>query len=324
MADMAIVVDNITKRFGKVHAVNGVSFEAERGQVFALLGPNGAGKSTTVRIMTTNETADSGRVEVLGLDIAKHSSDVRALIGLAGQAATIDGALTSRENLRLIGRLTHVPRHQLAGRVDELLDRFGLSHVADRPARTYSGGLRRRLDIAAALLHRPPVLFLDEPTTGLDLESRLALWELVQELVTEGTTVLLTTQYLEEADRLAHQVTVIGDGKVLANGTPAELKAKVGSAVVELGFGTEEIAVKAITALERLRGAVPQREGDVVLIPSDDGARATMDAMTILDGQGLRPTTMALRQPSLDDAFLSLTSNVSNTPSGITATGVSS
>jgi ABC-2 type transport system ATP-binding protein len=275
--------------------------------VLALLGPNGAGKTTTVRVLTTNVAPDEGRAEVMGFSTTRQPNQVRARIGLAGQYATVDGNLTGRENLRLIGRLTQLRRAAVRQREQELLEQFGLLDAADRPVRTYSGGMRRRLDVAAALMHRPRVLFLDEPTTGLDLESRLALWEMVRELVTGGTTVLLTTQYLEEADRLAQRIVVIGDGKVIAEGTPAELKARLGSAVVEIGFSQEAEAAKAEAVLSGHGGPAAQRDGTTVRLPADDGARVVMITMTTLDAHSLVPTNLALREPSLDDVFLALT-----------------
>ncbi len=308
MIRAAISVDGIKKRFGDVTALDGISFEVGAGEIFALLGPNGAGKTTAVRILTTNVRPDAGRATILGYDTATQPVAVRAHIGLAGQAATVDDMLTGRENLRLIGRLTHLRRRDIPGRVTELLARFGLTEAADRQVKTYSGGMRRRLDVAAALLHRPPVLFLDEPTTGLDLESRQTLWQMVRDLVAEGTTVLLTTQYLEEADLLAKHVAIIGGGRVVAEGTPAQLKARVGSAVVELGFADDALAVRACDALAGLRGAVPERDGSTLRLRTDDGAEVTMAAMTLLDRYDLRPSTLALREPSLDDAFLALTS----------------
>src|SRR5918992_1356051 len=228
MTEPAIFVEGLTKRFGAIEALAGIDFDVPPGTVFGLLGPNGAGKTTAVRILTTILPPDAGRAEVLGHDVVRSAGAVRARIGLAGQSAAVDPNLTGRENLRLIGRLAQLPRSQILPRVGELLERFELADAADRPARTYSGGMRRRLDVAAALVQRPPVLFLDEPTTGLDLHSRNELWEMIRELVADGTTVLLTTQYLEEADRLADAIAVVDEGRVIARGTPAELKARVG------------------------------------------------------------------------------------------------
>src|SRR6185436_12452211 len=228
MTEPAIVVDDVQKRFGEVVALSGVSFEVAPGTVLGLLGPNGAGKTTAVRILTSILTADAGRATVLGIDVAEHPQSVRLRIGLAGQYAAVDEALTGRENLRMVGRLSHMPKPEVEDRAVELLDRFGLTDAGDRPLKTYSGGMRRRLDLAAALVHRPQVLFLDEPTTGLDPGSRLDLWGVIEELVADGTTLLLTTQYLEEADRLADNIAVIDHGLVIAEGTAAELKAGFG------------------------------------------------------------------------------------------------
>ncbi|HEY6680407.1 MAG TPA: ATP-binding cassette domain-containing protein, partial [Actinomycetota bacterium] len=216
--ETAILVENLSKRFGNVEALTGIDFEVESGTVFGLLGPNGAGKTTAIRILTTILPPDDGRAEVLGYDVVHDAQKVRLRIGMAGQFAAVDPLLTGRENLRLVGKVSQMPKDLIMPRADELLERFDLTNAADRPARTYSGGMRRRLDIAAALVARPPVLFLDEPTTGLDLHSRNELWAMIKELVAEGTTLLLTTQYLEEADRLAGRVAVIDEGRVIADG----------------------------------------------------------------------------------------------------------
>jgi ABC-2 type transport system ATP-binding protein len=305
--DVAIVVEGLTKRFGSVVALGGVDFEAATGTVFGLLGPNGAGKTTAVRVLTTILSPDGGRAEVLGYDVVRDAEAVRYRIGLAGQFAAVDPNLTGRENLRLVGRLAQLPGRVIGPRTDELLERFELADAADRTVRTYSGGMRRRLDVAAALVQRPPVLFLDEPTTGLDLHSRGALWEMVRELVTEGTTVLLTTQYLEEADRLAHRIAVVDGGKVIAEGTPAELKARLGSTVIEIGMGGEAEAERARSLLSGLGAGSPEREGSTVRISSGDGPGVLMDVLRSLDGGGLGPTSLAVREPSLDDVFLALT-----------------
>src|SRR5438128_1410026 len=245
MADVAILVEGLSKRFGSVAALDGVDFQVPVGTVFGLLGPNGAGKTTAVRILATILRPDGGRAEVLGHDVVRDPSSVRYRIGLAGQSAAVDPNLTGRENLRLIGRLAQLARPLIAPRADELLERFELSDAADRPLRTYSGGMRRRLDVAAALVQRPPVLFLDEPTTGLDLQSRNELWTTIRELVNSGTCVVLTTQYLEESDRLAHHVAVVDRGVIIAEGTPAELKAQLGSTVIELGLDSEQAAARS-------------------------------------------------------------------------------
>src|SRR5215208_6958676 len=245
MSDTAILVEGLAKRFGDVVALDGIDFQVPAGTVFGLLGPNGAGKTTAIRILATILRPDGGRAEVLGRDVVRDPDGVRYRIGLAGQYAAVDPNLTGRENLRLTGSLAQLPRHEAKSRADELLERFGLRDAADRPVRTYSGGMRRRLDVAAALVQRPPVVFLDEPTTGLDIFSRNELWEMIRELVADGTTVLLTTQYLEEADRLAQRVAVVDDGRVIANDTPVALKAQLGSIVIELGMGDADRAVQA-------------------------------------------------------------------------------
>lgn len=298
----AITVSGLSKRFGDVVALDGIDLEVAAGTVFGLLGPNGAGKTTAVRILSTIIAPDAGQARVLGRDVVREASAVRASIGLAGQYAAVDPNLTGRENLRLMGRLTHLPKSQIMSRAGELLDRFDLAEAGDRPVRTYSGGMRRRLDLAAALVHRPPVLFLDEPTTGLDPHSRRELWGMIRELVSEGTTVLLTTQYLEEADLLAQRVAVLAHGRVLALDTPAVLKGRLGDTVIELGWDDEAAAVRAAARI-----ADAQRDGTMVRISTSHGPRALIDLLPALEGDGLAPTTLAVREPSLDDVFLALT-----------------
>jgi ABC-2 type transport system ATP-binding protein len=305
--DAAIRVEGLTKRFGSVVALDGIDFEVARGTVFGLLGPNGAGKTTAVRVLTTILPPDGGRAEVLGRDVVREPDAVRYRIGLAGQFAAVDPNLTGRENLRLVGRLAQMPRSSIGPRAAELLERFELSDAADRPVRTYSGGMRRRLDVAAALVGRPPVLLLDEPTTGLDLHSRNSLWEMIRELVAEGTTVLLTTQYLEEADRLASRVAVVDVGRVIAEGPPSDLKAKLGSTVIEIGMGEEAAAVRAQGALSGVAAGEPEREGSTIRLASGDGPKVLMGVLRSLDAQGLGPVTLTVREPSLDDVFLKLT-----------------
>jgi daunorubicin resistance ABC transporter ATP-binding subunit len=307
MSDIAIRVEGLVKRFGDQVALDGVDFEVPAATVFGLLGPNGAGKTTAIRVLTTILHPDEGRAEVLGFDVVKDAFAVRSVIGLAGQFAAVDPNLTGTENLWMVGRLAQLPNPQIRPRAKELLARFDLSDAADRPVRTYSGGMRRRLDVAAALVQRPKVLFLDEPTTGLDLQSRNTLWGLIGELVSEGTTVLLTTQYLEEADRLAERVAVIDVGKVVANDSPRALKAKLGSTVIEIGFEDEG---RAVRAAEVVAGVVPNRpeiEGRLLHITSNEGSAVLIDLLRALDGAGLAPSTLAVREPSLDDVFLALT-----------------
>jgi ABC-2 type transport system ATP-binding protein len=307
MNEKAIVVEGLRKRFGGVTALDGIDFEVERGTVFGLLGPNGAGKTTAVRVLATVLRPDGGRAEVLGCDVVREADAVRRRIGLAGQNAAVDPNLTGRENLRMVGILGQMRRADVMPRAQELLSRFDLSDAADRPLRTYSGGMRRRLDVAASLMPRPPVLFLDEPTTGLDLPSREELWDMIRELVGDGTTVLLTTQYLEEADRLAHRIAVVDGGKVIANDTPGRLKAQMGGIVVEMAMPGDGRVDRAVGLLaERLRDRV-EREGDMIRITSDRGARVLWDILRALDGTDLEPDSLTVREPSIDDVFLALT-----------------
>jgi ABC-2 type transport system ATP-binding protein len=306
MTDTAIFAEGLTKRFGDVAALDGIDFSVPRGTVFGLLGPNGAGKTTAVRILATILAPDAGRAEVLGRDVVRDAEYVRAVIGLAGQYAAVDPNLTGRENLRLVSKLAQLPRGAIAARATELLERFELTDAADRPARTYSGGMRRRLDIAASLVQRPPVLFLDEPTTGLDLHSRNELWTTIRHLVHDGTSVLLTTQYLEEADRLADRVAVIDHGRVIANDTPAALKAGLGSTVAEMGFDDEARAERARELLARTEPAI-DRQASTVRLTTNDGARVLIDVLRVLDGAALAPSSLAVHEPSLDDVFLALT-----------------
>jgi daunorubicin resistance ABC transporter ATP-binding subunit len=306
MSDAAIEVEGLAKRFGDVMALDGVDFSVPERSVFGLLGPNGAGKTTAVRILATVLEPDAGRAMVLGHDVVKEPDVVRRRIGLAGQYAAVDPNLTGRENLRLIGLLTQMASTEILPRAAELLRRFDLTDAADRPAKTYSGGMRRRLDIAAALVPRPPVLFLDEPTTGLDLPSRNELWDMIRELVGEGTTVLLTTQYLEEADRLAQRVAVVDQGRVIANDAPSALKAQLGSTVAEIGFEDEATSERARGLLS---GRYPslEKEGNTVRLNTNEGPRVLIDVLRELDTAGLSPSTLAVHEPSLDDVFLALT-----------------
>jgi ABC-2 type transport system ATP-binding protein len=307
MSDAAILVEGLAKRFGEVVALDGIDFEVPAGSVFGLLGPNGAGKTTAVRVLATVLAPDGGRAEVLGHDVVHEAEAVRYLIGLAGQNAAVDPNLTGRENLRLIGRLTQLRRKTIESRGAEILERFGLADAADRPVRTYSGGMRRRLDVGAALMHRPPVLFLDEPTTGLDPEGRNELWNVIRELVADGTTVLLTTQYLEEADRLADRIVVVDKGRVIADGTPAALKSRLGNTVTELGMDDDQAAARAEALVSALTDGHVERDGATLRITSSDGTQVLIDVLRALDEGGITPSTLTVRQPSLDDVFLTLT-----------------
>jgi ABC-2 type transport system ATP-binding protein len=284
-----------------------VDFDVPAGTVFGLLGPNGAGKTTIVRIISTILKPDSGRAEVMGYDVVHDAAEVRYRIGLAGQYAAVDPQLTGRENLRLIGRLAQMPRKMVGERADELLERFGLSDAAARPLRTYSGGMRRRLDVAAALVQRPPVLLMDEPTTGLDIQSRSELWEVTRELVAEGSTVLLTTQYLEEADQLADRIAVVDRGTVVANDTAAALKSRLGSTTIELGMESEDVGLRAEKILSDIFADHTEREGDMVRLTSNQGPMVLIDVLRSLEGQGLRPVSLSVREPTLDEVFLELT-----------------
>jgi ABC-2 type transport system ATP-binding protein len=305
---VAVEVRDLEKEFkGGVRAVDGVSFEVEAGTVFGLLGPNGAGKTTIVRILATIIAPSSGMAQVLGHDVVSESQLVRSLIGLAGQFAAVDENLTGKENLQMIGRLNHLSWPIVTERTQDLLERFDLTSAANRPAKTYSGGMRRRLDVAAALVARPRVLFLDEPTTGLDPQSRIEVWTTVERLASEGTTVLLTTQYLEEADRLADRIVVIDHGKMIADGTPESLKASLGATVLDIGMADEDSAKKAADLLRRLRGLEPTIEGTTVELNVDNGPAVVSEALRVLQDSDLAPITLALREPSLDDVFIALT-----------------
>jgi ABC-2 type transport system ATP-binding protein len=300
----AIVADQLGKRFGEVEALSSVSFEVPAGTVLGLLGPNGAGKTTAVRILTTIIRPDAGRAVVNGIDVVRSPQAVRRSIGLAGQYAAVDENLTGRENLVLIGRLNHLDTATARRRAVELLDQFRLTDAADRPTRTYSGGMRRRLDLGAALVTHPPVLLLDEPTTGLDPASRQDLWDVIAGLVSDGTSVLLTTQYLEEADRLADRIVVIDHGTVAAEGTAAELKSRIGGTTLVLGFADDAAAAGAAAMLGERS---PQVDDASVLLPLRGGAGTVRDVLNQLHERGVDVRRIDLTEPTLDDVFLDLT-----------------
>jgi ABC-2 type transport system ATP-binding protein len=308
--DAAILVEDLHKSFGDVHALRGVDLHVDRGTVLGVLGPNGAGKTTVVRILTTLLAPDKGRAVVEGRDVVRQAAAVREIIGLAGQSAAIQEELTGRENLEIVGRLYHIEKPACRRRAVELLEQFGLAAAADRPAKTYSGGMLRRLDLAASLVARPAVLFLDEPTSGLDPRSRIGMWEVIRELVAEGTTLFLTTQYLDEADELADEIAVIDHGKVIAAGTSEALKDRVGGNVVEFVLPDRARladAAVAVAALAEGEPTVDQETGRVAVRVGSRGSEALVQAVRDIDGAGIEVDGLALRRPSLDDVFLALT-----------------
>ncbi|GHF61762.1 daunorubicin resistance protein DrrA family ABC transporter ATP-binding protein [Streptomyces mashuensis] len=312
----AIHAEGLVKTFGDVKALDGVDLDVPEGTVLGLLGPNGAGKTTAVRVLTTLLRPDRGRATVAGIDVLKRPQEVRHAIGLSGQFAAVDEYLTGRENLTMVGRLYQMSARQAKARATELLERFHLTDAADRTAKTYSGGMRRRLDLAAALVVSPPVMFMDEPTTGLDPRNRQQLWEVIQELVAGGTTLLLTTQYLEEADHLAHDICVIDHGRVIARGTSDELKARTGGERVELVVRDRQ---HLPTALEVLRGfggdgATVEQHTRKVTAPVTGGARLLAEVIRELDARAVEIDDIGLRRPTLDDVFLSLTGHVAEEP----------
>jgi ABC-2 type transport system ATP-binding protein len=308
--DPAISVVGLVKHYGDVRAVDGVDFEVAPGTVFGLLGPNGAGKTTAVRVLTTLQAPDAGQIRVAGIDAVAQPALLREQIGLAGQNAALDEVLSGQQNLVMVGRLYGMKRREAKARAAELLESFDLSDAADRTVKKYSGGMRRRLDLAAALVAHPPVLFLDEPTTGLDPRSRLDLWAMIENLVADGTTVLLTTQYLDEADRLADDIAVIDHGKVIAQGTPAELKRRVGGERMEVELEDPGDGAAAVEALRALCEEEPVAEERRVTLAVSTREGTIVAAVQLLGAAGVGVADINVRTPTMDDVFLSLTGRV--------------
>jgi ABC-2 type transport system ATP-binding protein len=315
-AGAAIEAQGLTKSYGDVRALDGVDLTAPTGTVLGLLGPNGAGKTTAVRILTTLLPADGGSARVAGLDVATEAAELRGRIGLAGQYAAVDENLTGFENLQMVGQLYHLPKGEPKVRATELLERFDLAEAGGRLVRTYSGGMRRRLDLAAALVARPPVLFLDEPTTGLDPRSRAGLWETIEGRVADGTTVLLTTQYLDEADRLADRISVIDHGQVIAEGSSDELKDQVGGESLEVTLEAADEAEAAVAALAEVASQRPELDGVVLRVPIAERKGMIAAAVQRLNEAGVGIDDIAMRRPTLDDVFLKLTGHAAEDPEG--------
>ncbi len=300
----------LTKSFGDVQALSDLSLSVNAGQVVGLLGPNGAGKTTAIKMMTTLTTLDEGSAAVSGFDVTTRPNEVRQLIGLAGQSAAVDEKLTARENLELFGRLYKIPRHERRRRVEDLIEQFDMAEFADRPAGTYSGGERRRLDVVAALIANPLALFLDEPTTGLDPRSRADLWDAISMLAAQGTAIVLTTQYLEEADRLADDILIIDHGKVVASGTPETLKRQLNRDVLEVRVATEDDVATVLSVIGEIDGVAADVAGRRVGIPVGDGASRSLELLRAIQDGGVAITDFQLRRPTLDDVFLVLTGSL--------------
>lgn len=305
-ADVAIVVKGLTKSYGKTEVLRGVDFSVERGTMLALLGPNGAGKTTTVRILSTLLNYDSGTVTVEGFDVSRQADKIRRVIGLTGQSASVDELLTGRENLIMMGQLYRLTKASAVARANELLEDFGLTSAADRPVKTYSGGMRRRLDLAVSLIAAPPIIFLDEPTTGLDPRSRIAMWDIIKKLMADGTTILLTTQYLEEADQLADKIVVIDGGKVIAEGTANELKRKVGKDRLEISFANAKALATAVQELGKEVVDTNDKQHSLTLTINNT-SQDIKRVLEKLSAKSVEPEALSVHKPTLDDVFLSLT-----------------
>ncbi len=303
---IAIEANNLIKHYGEVKALDGLSLKVEQGSVFGLLGPNGAGKTTTVRVLTTLLKPDSGSAIVSGVDVINDPEHAREIMGLSGQSATVDENLSGVENLIMLGRLFRLPRKEAINKANELLERFSLTDAAKRIVKTYSGGMRRRLDLAASLIANPNILFLDEPTTGLDPRSRIMMWDVIKGLVSTGTTVLLTTQYLEEADQLADKIAVIDKGKVIAQGTADDLKTQVGGERIDVVVDESKAQIAA-DALKNIASAAVVVEGEHVQAPVTGGGVKVVEAVRVLDAAQISIKEIQLRRPTLDDVFLTLT-----------------
>ncbi|NEE03809.1 ATP-binding cassette domain-containing protein [Phytoactinopolyspora halotolerans] len=312
MAEPIIEVDGLVKVFrGNVRALDGLSLQVEQGIVYGLLGPNGAGKTTLIRVLTTLLAADAGSASVAGIDLNADPQAVRSRIGLAGQFAAVDDYLTGRENVELVGRLYGFSRRDARQRAATVLERIGMLDVADRQVKTYSGGMRRRIDLAASLVGSPQVLFLDEPTTGIDPASRRSLWELIRHLLDDGTTIVLTTQYLDEADQLADRIAVIDHGRLVSEGTTADLKNRVGGTVLDLSVSQADRPNALAVLEEAVVGGVTVDPGrDTIVLPASDGVTTLYDVLGRLDRARITPTDVALHRPTLDDVFLALTGSV--------------
>ncbi|MFA5926551.1 MAG: ATP-binding cassette domain-containing protein [Patescibacteria group bacterium] len=310
MTKPIIEVSGVSRLFGKTTALAGVNLAVEKGTIFGLLGPNGAGKTTLIRILATLLPPSSGKATISGLDVVKEPAKVRKIIGLAGQYAAVDDFLTGRETLKMIGSLYHLPNHETRKRADNLLERLGLTDAADRIVRTYSGGMRRRLDLGASLIGEPKVIFLDEPTTGLDPRTRLELWDIIKDLVKNGATILLTTQYLEEADALASYIAVIDRGSVVAKGTSTELKSSLGRDIVEVAIRPEDKsgAMKLLAKIAGKEIVFDETTGHF-RVPAKEGSKTLLSVARALEEGNIQADEIALHRPSLDDVFLAVTGN---------------